>query len=206
MKFYLSSYKLGNKIEKLKKLVSATNKKVAYIPNALDFSTDLERRKKSEQSDMDDLIVFGVSVERIDLRDYFDRQIDLENKLNDFGIIWVRGGNLFVLRQAMKKSGFDKIMQYLSKKEVLYGGYSAGVCVLSPTLKGIDLMDDLTAKPYGDSEPIIWDGLGIIDYSIVPHYKSDHPESEKANEVVEYMINNKMLFKVIKDGEVIIIE
>ena len=46
MKFYLSSYKLGNEIAKLKELIPAENKKVAYISNALDFSDDLARRKK----------------------------------------------------------------------------------------------------------------------------------------------------------------
>lgn len=77
---------------------------------------------------------------------------------------------------------------------------------MAPTLKGIDLIDDSTVKPYGDNESVVWDGLNIINYSVIPHYKSDHPESEKANEVVEYMIENKMLFKALKDGEVIIIE
>ena len=33
MRFYLSSYKVGNKVEELKSLIN-WNKKVAYIPNA----------------------------------------------------------------------------------------------------------------------------------------------------------------------------
>jgi dipeptidase E len=32
------------------------NKKVAYISNTLDFSTDLQRRMKSEQADIDELV------------------------------------------------------------------------------------------------------------------------------------------------------
>ena len=38
MKYYLSSYKIGNEIEKLKDLIPS-NKRTAYISNALDFST-----------------------------------------------------------------------------------------------------------------------------------------------------------------------
>ncbi len=45
MKFYLSSYKVGNETDKLKALIPADNKKTAYISNALDFSNDAERRK-----------------------------------------------------------------------------------------------------------------------------------------------------------------
>lgn len=205
MKFYLSSYKLGNEIDTLKTLI-LNNKKTAFISNALDFSSDLERRKKSEQSDIDDLIGVGLDVELVDLRDYFDHQDDLEKKLSEFGVIWVRGGNVFVLREAMKRSGFDVILKRLAQKEgVLYGGYSAGVCVLAPTLRGIELVDDPNVKPYGGNTETIFEGLNIIDYSVVPHYQSNHPESEKMETVVEYMKKNEIPFKTLKDGEVIVI-
>jgi dipeptidase E len=207
MKFYLSSDKLGNQVNELKKLISLGNKKTAYITNALDFTNDLERRKKSEQSDITELEKLCLKVERIDLTDYFNNTERLKKKIAEFNVIWVRGGNLFVLRQAMKKSGFDKILKNLKEKDnLLYGGYSAGICVLAPTLKGIDIMDDLNVKPYGRKLEIIWQGLGLIDYSIVPHYRSDHFESAKAEKVVKYMIENKILFKALRDGEVIIIE
>jgi dipeptidase E len=208
MKFYLSSYKLGNEITKLKELIPADNKKTAYISNALDFSDDLERRKQSEQADIEQLNEVGLNdVEKIDLRDYFGKKAKLEKKLSEFGIIWVRGGNCFVLRQAMKLSGLDEILKDLLKKEnILYGGYSAGVCVLAPTLKGMELVDDPNVKPYDNQKETIWDGVGILDYTIVPHYKSDHPESAKVDETVEYMKKNNIPYKPLRDGEVIIIE
>lgn len=46
----------------------------------------------------------------------------------------------------------------------------------------------------------------MLDYVIAPHYKSDHKESKDMDKVVEYMIDNKILFKALRDGEVIIIE
>lgn len=205
MKFYLSSYKMGNEVDKLKSLIPE-NKKTAYISNALDFSNDPERRKQSESTDIEQLRDLGLDVEILDLREFFDKQEELKKKILEFGVIWVRGGNLFILRQAMKISGFDNILKNNLKKDILYGGFSAGVCVLAPTLRGIDLMDDLSVKPYGDQQEIIWDGLNILNYSIVPHYKSDHPETESANKAIEYMIENKILFKALKDGEVIIME
>lgn len=206
MKFYLSSYRIGNEVKKLKKMIPK-NRKTALITNALDFSNDFKRRKQGEQENIKELTKIGLDVEILDLQDYFNRSQKLKKKLKEFGVIWVRGGNTFVLRQAMKLSGFDVILKNMLKKDnILYGGYSAGICVLGPTLKGFELVDDTSAKPYGKKYKVIWDGLGILNYSIVPHYKSDHPESKKVNKVVKYMIDNKMLFKTLRDGEVIIIE
>lgn len=205
MKFYLSSYKIGNEVEKLKSLIP-DNKKTAFISNALDYSNDIARRKEGEKSDIDQLREVGLDVELLDLRDYFGKKEDLEKKISEFGVIWVKGGNVFVLRQAMKLSGFDVILKGLiSKKNILYGGYSAGICVLSPTLRGMDLVDNPNENPYKELKETIWDGLNIVDYSISVHYKSDHSESESANKEVEYYIDNKILFKALRDGEVIII-
>jgi len=188
MKFYLSSYKVGNETDKLKAMIPADNKKTAYISNALDFSNDAERRKQSEQSDIEQLKPFGLDVELLDLRDYFGKKTELEKKIAEL-------------------SGLDDILKDLLKKDdILYGGYSAGVCVLAPTLKGMELVDDPNVKPYDSQKETIWDGVGILDYTILPHYKSDHPESGKVDETVEYMTKNKIPFKTLRDGKVIIIE
>ncbi len=206
MKFYLSSYKLGNEVKKLKKMIPK-NRKTAYIANALDFSSDLERKKKADRFNIGQLNSVGLKVEMLDLRNYFGKPKELEKKLGEFGVIGVRGGNTFVLRQAMRLSGFDKIFKKLAKKkDMLYGGYSAGICVLAPDLHGIELEDDKTQRPYGKRSRIVWEGLGVLDYHVVPHYKSNHPETKLANKAVQYCIDNKLLFKVLRDGEVIIIE
>ena len=43
----------------------------------------------------------------------------------------------------MKFSGFDNYIRELAKKEkYLYSGYSAGICVLSAQLNGLDLVDE----------------------------------------------------------------
>ncbi|MFP4568127.1 MAG: Type 1 glutamine amidotransferase-like domain-containing protein [Candidatus Woesearchaeota archaeon] len=203
MKLYLSSYKLGNDLNELKKLFPK-NKKTAYISNALDFSNDLDRRKTGEQKEINELTNLGLDVELLDLREYFGKKEHLKQKIDEFGVLWVRGGNVFLLRQAMKLSGFDEILIDLNKNpDILYGGYSAGIIVLSPTLDGMDIVDDSKIKIYENSEIII-EGLNIIEFVPVPHYDSNHPESEKINDVIKYLINKKILFKALRDGEVII--
>lgn len=208
MKFYLSSFKIGNEEKKLKELTENGNKKIAYINNALDFAADLERKNKSDAADIADLQRIGFTVDILDLKKYFNSHGGLKEKLDQYDVIWVRGGNTFVLAQAMRLSGFDEIIKqyYKQKRDILYGGYSAGCCILGPTLKGIHLADDPEQKPYGEEHQTIWEGLHILDYAIAPHYKSDHKESDDMDRAIEYMIENKILFKALKDGEVIVVE
>ena len=203
MKFYLSSYKIGNETKKLIGMMPK-NRKTAYISNALDEWDSPEKRKQNETDDIAQLRKIGMRVELLDLRKYFNKKEELRKKLGGFGAVWVGGGNTFVLRQAMKLSGFDEILKSLMKTDMLYGGYSAGICVLAPSLKGIELVDNPKAKPYKNSK-LLMDGLGILGYSIVPHYKSDHPESEAMNREVEYYKRKKIPFKTLRDGDVIII-
>lgn len=207
MKFYLSSYKIGNEYKTLQSRLSTTNKKVAYISNALDFSQDMERRQKSDTDAMDDLRTLWCDVTAIDLRDYFSKQNSLQDILSDYAMIRVRWGNTFVLRQAMQLSGMDKIIVswYENKKDIIYGWFSAAACILAPILNWIDIVDDPDQKPYGDL-PTIRDGLNILPYSVAPHYRSDHPESADVEKQIQAMIDNKMLFVALRDGEVIIID
>lgn len=208
MQYYLSSFKIGNEGLTLKRITENGNKRIAFINNALDFATDLARRKQSDASDITELEKLGFHVEILDLKCYFNRRSELATKLEEYDVIWARGGNTFVLAQAMKISGFDEILKeyHRNGKNVVYGGYSAGVCVLGPTLRGIHLVDDPTQKPYGEQHETVWEGLHVLDYVIAPHYKSNHPESEDIGKVVEYLIDNQILFKALRDGEAIIIE
>lgn len=209
MKFYLSSYKLGNEenIEKFKSAFAQTNKLTACISNALDFSTDVARREESELENMAILAKIGLKPEQFDLRNFFGKKEELKEALKKYDLFWVRGGNTFVLRQAMSLSGFDEFLIESNKqnKPLIYSGYSAGICVLGPTLKGIATVDDPTQKPYGDYETI-WEGLNILDYLILPHYQSNHPESVYVDKEVEFCKNKNIPFKTLSDGEVIIIE
>ena len=208
MKYYLSSYKIGNKETKLLQMTEGGNKKVAFINNALDFATDAARRSRSDETDIADLEYLGFQVDLFDLKKYFDQKDKLEETLEHYDMLWVRGGNTFVLAQAMMLSGFDQVIKKYHKenKSMVYGGYSAGVCILGPTLRGIHLVDDPNQKPYGEQHPTIWEGLGIIDYVVAPHYKSNHPESEDIERVVQYFIESKVPYQTLRDGEVIIIE
>jgi len=207
MKMYLSSYRLGNNPEKLVRLIGP-NKKIAVIPNALDFSTDIPRRNEGVQREIDDLNKLGLQAEEIDLRNYFNKSRELEQKLSEYGALWVRGGNTFVLRRAFKESGLDEwLKRQKDNKELVYAGYSAGVCILSPTLKGLEIVDDPVITAEGYPKETLWDGLGLIDFAFAPHFESPgHPETEAVGREVERYKKEGVKYRALHDGEAIVIE
>lgn len=205
MKLYLSSYRLGNNPEKLKDLFGE-NKKIAVIVNAIDFETRSVRKEKLDR-EFSDLKALSLQPKEIDLRNFFGKENEIRNTLQEFGSVWVRGGNVFVLRRAFAYSGFDKIISELKQnKEFVYAGYSAGTCILSPNLKSLDAMDDPNIVPEGYKKEIIWEGLGILPYLLIPHYQSIHPEAQASEISVIYAKENNIPFKTLKDGEIIIEE
>ena len=202
MKLYLSSFGFGSQVDKLKAF--AAGRCIGFIPNALDH-VEAGARAVSNTQRLEELRDLGIDAEVLDLSEYFGAKADLKTRLGSLGGVWVRGGNTFVLRQAMHLSGFDLLLYDLTGSEFLYGGYSAGVCVLAPRLDGLQQVDDPALTPYPNSR-VIWEGLGILDYLILPHYQSDHPESADIEKEVEYCRREGLPFKTLRDGEVIIIE
>lgn len=207
MKMYLSSYRLGDHPEQLVSLVG-NNKRAAVIANSRDYGTDLERRKLGIQREIDDLTKLGLIPEELDLRNYFGKPQELEQKLTEFGMLWVIGGNTFVLRRAFKESSMDHwLINQKDNKELVYAGYSAGVCVLSPTLKGLEFVDDPNIVPESYPKETVWEGLGLINFAFAPHFESPgHPETEAVGREVEHYKRTGIEYKALHDGEVIIID
>ncbi len=205
MKLYLSSYYLGNNPEHFSALFGE-NKKVAIIMNACDYYSPANRPEYLEKN-LAALASIGLKGEELDLRHYFDGAQSLRRKLSSYGGAWVVGGNTFVLRRAMRQSSFDKIASRLiNSNQLVYGGFSAGAITASPTLKGVELVDEPNSVPAGYDNHIVWEGLNLFDKSIAPHYRSGHPESDKIEEMVKYFQANNMPYITLRDGEAITVK
>lgn len=207
MRLYLSSFRLGDHPDRLVKLIDGYLQ-AAVIVNACDLYPKDGRQDRVRQ-EIASLGALGIQARELDLRHYFDTHGDsgeLEAALGGCGLVWVRGGNAFVLRRAMAKSGFDNlIMSMLKSDRIVYGGFSAGVDMLCPSLLGVELVDDPYTVPTDYDRTIVWEGLGILSYCVAPHYRSDHPESADVEKLVQYYIDNHVLFKAIRDGQVIVV-
>ncbi len=205
MKLYLSSFRLGAQPEEILN-PNAMNNRVAVIQNAQDCWTDATMRKAVLDEEFKGMESLGLVPEEFDLRNYFGRSEEMREKLAGFAYCWVCGGNSFVLRRAFHLSGLDVLLSELAEQEggMVYGGYSAGACVVTPTLDGIHLADDPDSKPKDYGNEVIWDGVGIYPYCIAPHFRSDHPETDRIEKVVAYFIEKKLPFIALHDGEALL--
>lgn len=203
MRLYLSSFRMGDHPEHLLALLCG-RAEVAVIANATDDRTE-EARSEGVVLEVEALRALGLRPSEVDLRDFFERPVgDVADALAGFAAVWLRGGNVFMLRHALARSGADAALTELLRQDALvYAGYSAGACVLGPSLRGLECCDDPKAVP----GPVIWEGLGILDYAIVPHVDSPgHPESEALNTVAANYRADGIPHRALRDGQALVID
>jgi dipeptidase E len=203
---YLSSFRVGNCPGQLVRL-ARDGRRAAVIANAMD-ATPPEIRSEGVKRELDALTALGFVAEELDLRDYFGTGGAVASELCRYDIGWLRGGNVFMLRYALARSGADaELTRLLGEDAIVYSGYRAGPCVLAPTLRGLETVDGAAVVEQLYGEQPIWEGLGVLDYSIVPHVNSpDHPESTALGLVAQQYRRLGIRHKTLRDGEVLIID
>lgn len=201
MVLYLSSQKFGEKTEYLREWIKEHDNKILLIYNALD-AKGTEKINNNVKDDIFLLEQIGFKIDILDLKKYFDEKDKLEEIINNYSSICVMGGNVFVLRQAMKYSGLDEILKKFINRDFLYIGYSAGCSVLSKDLDVFRNVDD--PIEFYNRNIIIHNGLGLIDYVFIPHYKSNYHKVHLIDEVVAKCKKEKIDYKALTDGEVIV--
>lgn len=196
---YLSSYRLGDQPEHLTHLLPAGSK-VAVLGHAIDDSTD-EHRAAGVQQEIDDLAGLGLSAVDVDLRTQ-DAAL-----LGEFDGVWVRGGNTFELRHVLAVSGADRLLVSLVRaEELVYAGYSAGGCVLAPSLRDIVECDEPAVVLRHGVEPR-YDGLGLLDRTFVPHVDTPgHPESEVLTALAQRLTAEGVPHLVLRDGQAWVVD
>lgn len=204
MRLYLSSHGFGNQLERLRQMVGE-NKKVLFIDNAKDDLSEDERQAHVAEKRLE-FEAAGFEFYELDLRKYFGKAELLSRIVAGAGLVWVSGGNTFLVRRALKYSGLDEIlMNDLRKDLFVYGGSSAGAIIMTKTLRGTEMGDDPYVAPEGYEQEIIWSGLGMIYPQLVPHYQSSWFGNE-AQAMIDYFEDNGLKYKGLKDGEVYVVD
>jgi dipeptidase E len=205
VRLYLSSWRIGRHPEIITGCLSKGSR-IGYISNAIDDAPEFSEVKEAvNQRNHAELRELGLVPTVLNLKDYFENPSKLEVKVRDLAALWVSGGNVFVLRQAMKLSGLDRILAELaSDREFFYGGYSAGACVCSPNLSAFQIVDNPTVLPYPLQRETIYEGLGLIEFAFLPHFKSNHSDSAAIDLEVDYCQKSKISYRAFQDGEVFV--
>lgn len=137
-----------------------------------------EKDKWYVEKDRKRLLELGFKVQEMDLRK--ENEMSLNNKLKNFDVVYVEGGNTFYLLKYVWESGFDKAIKPFLTTGV-YVGVSAGSIIAGLNIetanwkhadRNIANLKDLT-------------GLKLVDFVIAPHIDGTNIEEtrECANRV-----------------------
>lgn len=195
MKLYLSSYRIPAPDELSKLLGKPLGEtSVALITNAKDYYADRARSFK-----VGELVKYmeqlGLSVDTVDLRNYNNPDI-LNDELARYDLIWAMGGNTYMLRYEMQRSGLDTILKELLETGIVYGGDSAGALVAGLSIAGVELADE---PEFADE--IITEGLGLVSHVILPHI--DNPEFHGVLPIFKEAQRNNNIIE-LKDSQAVI--
>ncbi len=200
MRLFLASAGVRGRVPELIALVGE-GARAAVSANALDLVvSDAERAGWLEQ-ELAALRENGFTAVELDLRAYFDRRGSIVERLDGLDLVWATGGNVFVLRDALRRSAADVALRARLERDALaYGGSSAGACVCAPTLAGFELIDDAHAA----GEPIM-NGLGLVPFSIAPHFRTPGEAGEAIGRLVEHLGEAAIPFRALRDGEALVV-
>jgi dipeptidase E len=127
---------------------------IGFVPNATEHS-------KKEYVLFFKIMMLNYCKNRI-------RSIDLErnwlNNIEDVKVIYIAGGNTYKLMKLIIESEFNKFIIQNSSNYCVVGN-SAGAVVI-----GKSLLSSNDENTYGNN---LKDGIGLVPYSICPHYSED---------------------------------
>lgn len=198
MELYLSSYRIPapQELARLLGKDSLQGVSVALISNAKDYYA-----KRARDYTVGDLVNYmeqlGLRVTAIDLRDY-DGPESLKAALASHQLIWAMGGNTYMLRYEMRRSGFEDIIEGLLKTGIVYGGDSAGALVAGQSIAGVESADEPKF-----AEEYIAEGLNLVPFVILPHV--DNPEFAGVLPIFRQTHPDKKIIE-LKDSQAVIFD
>jgi dipeptidase E len=152
---------VANTIDKLVSFLpqKPENLKVAFIATAADPYED----KWFVDIDKKALVDKGFRLEDMDLKG--KKKEELKEKLGNFDIIFVAGGNTFYLLEKAKESGFDTLIKDSVEDGMIYVGSSAGASIAGPDIKPVEKLDDPSKAKLDSTE-----GLNLVGFVVLPHF------------------------------------
>ena len=197
MKLYLSSIGIPAS-EALATLVGKPldETSVAVIPNAKDYYSE-RAWEFTIGSRVEYMQGLGLKADVVNLKEY-DEGSTLSTTLAKYDLVWAMGGNTFMLRYEMKRSGFDEIIGDLLGKGIVYGGDSAGALVAGLSIDGIESADEPAF-----AEEVINSGMGLAPFSVLPHV--DNPEFAEVVPTFRDLHQDEEIIE-IKDSQAVIVE
>lgn len=165
----------------------AKGKKVMILGNATLGGANFSQREPVKRN------FESIGAKQVDI---VDINKENESAILDYEVLYVMGGDpRFVLNMLYETNAREIIKEFL-KNGGVYIGESVGSMVCGKKLKWVYDVKKGT-KPKYDVEPKCYDGLGLTNYNIFPHW------SKYSEEVHNKAINHEVEITPLEDGEVI---
>lgn len=168
------------------------NTNIGFIATA----SELETNREYMHQDRDDLLKMSYYIIDIDISK--ESKQEIIKKFNDVDVIYVAGGNSFyLLQQLIVKDVLQELKEFANNK--IYIGSSAGACIACPSIEYAQKLDDKSqAKLLNTCE-----SMHLIDFYILPHYKSKEKYTKLADEIEKEYSSYK--FVKLSNNQAIII-
>ena len=108
MRLYLWSFRMGGLPEHLTAPVGEDGRRAVIIANALDDAS-AHVRPAGAKRERAALVGLGVDAVELDLREYFGQEQRLRRDLARVSLAWLRGGNVFMFRYALRRGGVSRL-------------------------------------------------------------------------------------------------
>ncbi len=169
---------------------------VAFVNTAYKYR--LKDEPDIENIDLNIMKELGFNVEEIDIEGKNQSQLMKLFEVKD--IIFVAGGNTFYLLNAMRRSGFEKVIRKLLKSGKVYIGVSAGSVVAGRTIKTVGWKNaDKNIVGLKDLK-----GLNLVPFDLFVHYTPEWVD------VIKQQIKNPKKraknLKIITDDQAILVQ
>ena len=168
------------------------NSNIGFIATA----SELEENRDYMYQDREDLAKMNYKVIDMDISKQSKQDILKKFKLVDS--IFVAGGNSFyLLQQLINKDVLQELKEFANNK--IYIGSSAGACIVCPSIDYVQKLDDKSQALLLND----YKAMNLVDFYILPHYKSKEKYTKFADEIeVEY--NNYKFIKLSNNQAIVV--
>ena len=177
------------------------NTNIGFIATA----SELEINREYMYQDRQDLLNMSYYIIDIDISK--ESKQEIIRKFNDVDVIYVAGGNSFyLLQQLIVKDVLQELQEFANNK--IYIGSSAWACIACPSIEYAQKLDDKLQSKLLNT----YESMNLIDFYILPHYKSKEKYTKLADEIekeyssykfVKLLNNQAIIIKNVSDYKIV---
>lgn len=182
--------------ELAKKIGGVKNKKLLFI------NTAAENEKDASWQDRDRGALVKAGFKVIDYTVTGKKKSEVAAAVKQTDIIYFSGGNTFYLLQQLQLSNSLSVFRQAVAAGKIYIGTSAGSIVAGPDIYPVYRLDkaSVAKKLKG------YQGLGLVDFVVFPHWGSEHFKSRYLNQRLAHNYHPKNKFILLNDYQYIQVE